>query len=42
MNYYAISYPCGVASDSRGNRYGTYHVFGSRRNRAATLASTDT
>ena len=20
MNYYAITYPCGVASDSRGNR----------------------
>ena len=38
MNYYAISYPCGVASDSRGNRYGTYHVFGSRGNRDAWVA----
>jgi len=38
MNYYAITYPRGVASDSRGNRYGTYHVFGSRGNRDAWVA----
>ena len=38
MNYYAITYPCGVASDSRGNRYGTYHVFRSRGARDAWVA----
>ena len=39
MHYYAITYPCGVASDSRGNRHGTYHVFSSRGNRDAWVAN---
>jgi hypothetical protein len=30
-NYYAINYPCGIASHANtGNRYGTYYKFSSR------------
>ena len=31
MNYYAINYPCGVASSANtGDRFGTYYRFGSK------------